>query len=75
MMLTFQFGLCMSFSGIVIAALTGVSNEHNNKEKLTLTGTQASWIGNSFLAKLINFEITNQLFAFRKHNIHLPTNR
>lgn len=46
MMLIFQFGLCMSFSGIVIAALRGVSNKHNHNETLTLTDTQASWIGN-----------------------------
>lgn len=45
MMLTFEFGLCISFSGIVIPALRGDSNEHNTDEPLTLTGQEASWIG------------------------------
>lgn len=46
MMLTFEFGLCLSFSGIVIPALTGISNEHNTEETIHITGTQASWLGN-----------------------------
>lgn len=45
MMLTFEFGLCISFSGIVIPALTGKSNEHNNGEKMHITENQASWLG------------------------------
>lgn len=48
-MLTFQFGLILSFSGIIIPALTGLPNVHNINEFLSLTGTQASWIGKLFL--------------------------
>lgn len=45
MMLTFEFGLCISFSGIVIPALTGKSNEHNAGEFIKISETQASWLG------------------------------
>lgn len=45
MLLTFEFGLCISFNGIIIPALTGKSNEHNADENLTLTATEASWLG------------------------------
>lgn len=45
MLLTFEFGLCISYNGIIIPALTGKSNEHNADEKLRLTGTEASWLG------------------------------
>lgn len=46
MMLTFQFGLCMSFSGIIIAALNNAKNEHNQNETLVLSDAAASWLGN-----------------------------
>lgn len=44
MMLIFQFGLCISFMGIVNAALSGNSNVHNKHEILKLTGVESSWI-------------------------------
>lgn len=44
-MLQFNVGAYLSFSGIVIPALTGVLNEHNRNETLKLTPIQTSWIG------------------------------
>lgn len=43
MMLTFQFGMTMSFTGIINAALTDNSNQN---ETLRLTGDESSWLGN-----------------------------
>ena len=45
MMLIFQFGLCISFMGIVNAALSGNSNEHNKNEILKMSPVQSSWVG------------------------------
>lgn len=45
MMLIFQFGLCISFMGIVNAALNGNPNAHNRNETLKLGGAESSWIG------------------------------
>lgn len=45
MMLTFQFGLASSFTGIINAALSGHSNEHNQNETLRITGAESSWLG------------------------------
>lgn len=44
-MLVADAGLCFSVSAIVIAALTGIRNEHNQNEALTITPAQASWLG------------------------------
>lgn len=44
-MLLFDMGLCNAFASIVIPALTGIMNEHNLNETLTLTPVQASWLG------------------------------
>lgn len=46
MMLTFQFGMTMTFTGIINAALRGDSNGHNQNETLRLTGDESSWLGN-----------------------------
>lgn len=48
-MLLFDMGLCNTFPLIVIPALTGIFNDHNMDEALTLTPVQASWLGNSRL--------------------------
>lgn len=42
MMLIFQFGQCVSFTGVVNAALSGKS--HKN-ETLRLTAAESSWFG------------------------------
>lgn len=44
-MLTFQFGMTMSFTGIINAALNGNSTGHNQNETLRLTGAESSWLG------------------------------
>lgn len=44
-MLLFDMGLCTSFPFIIIAALTGITNDHNRDEMLSLTAVQASWMG------------------------------
>lgn len=38
-------GLIFALPAIVIPALTGILNEHNSNEFLTVTAVQASWIG------------------------------
>lgn len=54
-LLLLDWGLCTSFSGIVIPALTGFSNEQNHDELLVMTSTQASWIGNFLEAIWVNY--------------------
>lgn len=44
-MLLFDMGLCDSFPAIIIPALTGIPNDHNQHEQLFLTPVQASWLG------------------------------
>ncbi|XP_031636109.1 facilitated trehalose transporter Tret1-like [Contarinia nasturtii] len=43
--LLFNLGLCFSLPTIVIPALTGIQNEYNQGETLTITPVQASWLG------------------------------
>lgn len=45
MMLTFQFGMTMSFTGIINAAVSGNPNEHNQNETIRLTDAESSWLG------------------------------
>lgn len=45
-MLLFGMGLSGTFPVIIIPALTGILNDHNQNETLTLTGSEASWLGN-----------------------------
>ncbi|XP_031626286.1 solute carrier family 2, facilitated glucose transporter member 6-like, partial [Contarinia nasturtii] len=44
-MLLFDLGLCLAFPGIIIPALTGIQNEFNQNETLSLTASQVSWLG------------------------------
>lgn len=44
-MLLFDLGMCMAFPGIIIPALTGITNEFNRNEYLSLTANQVSWLG------------------------------
>lgn len=44
-MLIIDLSLCYAFSGIVIPALTGIQNDHNLQETLTMTAVEASWFG------------------------------
>lgn len=46
-LLIFDMTLCAAFPGIIIPALTGLPNEHNIKERLTMTSVQATWLGTS----------------------------
>lgn len=43
--LLFGMGMCQAFPGIVIPALTGIPNEHNRNESLSLSAVEASWLG------------------------------
>lgn len=45
-MLLFGMGLSGTFPVIIIPALTGILNDHNQNETLTLTASEASWLGN-----------------------------
>lgn len=47
MMLLFQFGQCVSFTGVVVGALSGKSNQN---ETLYLTADQSSWFGSMVYA-------------------------
>lgn len=52
-MLLFDMGLCNSFPFLIIAALTGIPNEHNRNETLSLTPIQASWLGKQHLKHIL----------------------
>lgn len=39
-------GLVLVFPTLVIPAITGIQNEHNKNEYITMTASQSSWIGN-----------------------------
>lgn len=45
-LILFDIGLQVTISGIIIPALTGLQNAHNRNETLSLTASQASWLGN-----------------------------
>lgn len=40
-----EVGLSLAMPSIVIAALSGILNQHNTNEYLTATAVEASWIG------------------------------
>ncbi|XP_055308983.1 facilitated trehalose transporter Tret1-like [Sitodiplosis mosellana] len=40
-----DLGLITTFPSILIPALTGISNEHNRNEFITITPSEASWLG------------------------------
>lgn len=44
-MLLFGMGLSGTFPVIIIPALTGILNDHNQNETLSLTASEASWLG------------------------------
>lgn len=44
-MILFDIGLQKAITGIIIPALTGLQNEFNLDEKLSLTPDQTSWLG------------------------------
>lgn len=57
-MLLFDMGLCDSFPAIIIPALTGIANEHNQHEQLSLAADEASWLGirlKCYVMKLMHF--------------------
>lgn len=54
-MLLIQMGFNMAMPSIVIAALTGILNEHNLDETLKLTPLQASWLGMDDMMKMSRF--------------------
>lgn len=45
--LLLDLGLSIAFPGIIIPALTGIPNEYNKDEFLSMTPEQASWLGKS----------------------------
>lgn len=47
-MLLIGCGFCMVFASIIIPALTGIPNKHNVNETLSLSPSQASWLGKKF---------------------------
>lgn len=54
-MLLLDLGFNLAFPSIVIAALTGILNEHNVGEKLHLTPLQASWLGEALTFLMCRF--------------------
>lgn len=44
-LILFDIGLQKAIPGIIIPALTGLRNDHNLNETLSLTSVQASWLG------------------------------
>lgn len=48
-MLVIDLGLICALPVILIAALTGISNQHNRDEYLSITVAEASWLGKSKL--------------------------
>lgn len=44
-LILFDLGLILAMPAVIIAALSGISNEHNRYESLSIDGYQASWIG------------------------------
>lgn len=63
--LGFTFGL----PTIIIPALTGIRNVHNQNEALTITAEQATWIGKGFPPSLTHTIHTNyiKLKYYREH--------
>lgn len=47
--LLLDLGLSIAFPAIIIPALTGIPNEYNRNEFLSLTPEQASWLGRSII--------------------------
>lgn len=78
LMLTFQFGIASSFTGIINDALSGNSNENNRDEILRLTGAQSSWLGitNHIYSVVCAFSrsklIINNLIIIKFRNIPSP---
>lgn len=64
LMLTFQFGIASSFTGIINAALGGNSNEHNRNEILRLTGAQSSWLGTQIQVHLFSIFLASFCIIF-----------
>ena len=58
-MIIVDTGLTYAVPTILIAAMTGISNEHNRNEYLTITPEQATWLGEwqvmFFHPKIVNF--------------------
>ncbi|XP_055303169.1 facilitated trehalose transporter Tret1-like [Sitodiplosis mosellana] len=48
-LLLFDMGLCHSITFVIIAALTGFSNDHNPNEIISLTPSEASWLASMSL--------------------------
>lgn len=44
-LLLIDMGLIFALPTIVIASLTGISNEHNRNEFVSISPTEATWIG------------------------------
>ena len=65
-LLLIDWGLVTTFPTILIAAMTGVSNEHNRNESISITASEATWIGNSSSIYLfvLSLEIINSLMTF-----------
>lgn len=60
-MLLINLGLIMTMPTICIAALTGMSNEHNRNEFLTVSAEQASWVGELIFVRFLGK--SSQIFA------------
>lgn len=56
-MLLFNLGLCYALPSIVIPALTGIQNEYNRNETLSITAAQASWLGNFYWLVFTNTQV------------------
>lgn len=63
--LMFDMGLVFALPAIVIAALTGIKNEHNQNEFLTITAAHASWLAAlGFMVKPLGIQLLFFINAF-----------
>ena len=63
-LLIVDLGLIGAFPVILIASMTGNSNEHNRNEILSITPVQATWLGKSDHILPSNLKKKNSLYVF-----------
>lgn len=79
-LLIVDLGLIFAFPTILIAAMTGISNEHNHSEYLSITPYGASWLGKhnyfpfGYLKKNLN-QLNKKIEKILKSDIMFTTCR
>lgn len=64
-LLLVDIGFQIAFGAIVIAALSGIKNEYNQNETLSLSPSEASWLGKCSFNIYLNF----YSFKIPSHNL------